>query len=109
MNPKKPKTRKSKSAGISLEPDLIKLGRGFAEENGFHNLSNLVRFLLTQELKKASGESSFSLLESGEKGKAAPQKKSGECAGNILKPFDGGCEPPPQKTNKAKAQAKSLK
>jgi hypothetical protein len=71
MNPKKPKSRKSKSAGISLEPDLIKRGKDFAEKNGMKSLSNFVRFLLTQELSKAEGESSYMLSESP--GKTIPQ------------------------------------
>jgi hypothetical protein len=52
MNPKKPVARKSKSAGISLEPALIKQAKEFSEKNGFGSLSNYVRFLLTQELKR---------------------------------------------------------
>jgi hypothetical protein len=52
MNPKKPVARKSKSAGISLEPSLIKQAKEFSEKNGFGSLSNYVRFLLTQELKR---------------------------------------------------------
>ena len=52
MNPKKPVARKSKSAGISLEPALIKKAKEFSEKNGFGSLSNYVRFLLTQELKR---------------------------------------------------------
>lgn len=63
MNPKKPSSRKSKSAGISLEPDLIKRSKEFAEKNGFGSLSNWVRFLLTQELSRAEGKSSYTLAE----------------------------------------------
>lgn len=64
MNPKKPKSRKSKSAGISLEPDLIKRAKDFAKKNGFGSLSNLVRFLLTQELSRAKGDPTYKLEES---------------------------------------------
>lgn len=71
MNPKKPKSRKSKSAGISLEPDLIKRAKDFAEKNGFGSLSNLVRFLLTQELIRTDGETSYK-LEEIKMGKAKP-------------------------------------
>jgi len=63
MNPKKPTSRKSKSAGISLEPDLIKRSKEFAEKNGFGSLSNWVRFLLTQELSRAEGKASYTLAE----------------------------------------------
>ena len=63
MNPKKPISRKSKSAGISLEPDLIKGSKDFAEKNGFGSLSNWVRFLLTQELSRAAGNPSYKLEE----------------------------------------------
>lgn len=63
MNPKKPISRKSKSAGISLEPDLIKRSKDFAEKNGFGSLSNWVRFLLTQELSRAAGNPSYKLEE----------------------------------------------
>jgi hypothetical protein len=65
MNPKKPISRKSKSAGISLEPDLIKRSKDFAEKNGFGSLSNWVRFLLTQELRRADGNLSYKLEEIG--------------------------------------------
>jgi len=71
MNPKKPASRKSKSAGISLEPDLIKRGKEFASKNGLGSLSNFVRFLLTQELSKAEGEQSYILAETP--GNTAPQ------------------------------------
>ena len=71
MNPKKPKSRKSKSAGISLEPDLIKRAKDFSEKNGFGSLSNLVRFLLTQELIRTDGETSYK-LEEIKTGKAKP-------------------------------------
>lgn len=63
MNPRKPVSRKSKSAGISLEPDLIKRSKDFAESNGFGSLSNWVRFLLTQELSRADGRVSYTLAE----------------------------------------------
>jgi hypothetical protein len=63
VNPKKPISRKSKSAGISLEPDLIKRSKDFADKNGFGSLSNWVRFLLTQELSRAAGKSSYKLEE----------------------------------------------
>ena len=63
MNPKKPAAKKAKSAGISLELDLIKRGKDFAKANGFGSLSNLVRFLITQELKKNEGETSYILRE----------------------------------------------
>jgi hypothetical protein len=107
MNPKKPKTRKSTSAGISLEPDLTRQCRLLAEANGFQNLSNLVRFLLTQELKKAGGQSSLSLLE--QPGKPMPQPHSGDAATEPLDPSAGGCKPPTRYMTaaEAKRQARS--
>jgi hypothetical protein len=65
MNPKLDPKQKSKSSGISLEPDLIKRGKVFAEKNGFGSLSNLTRFLLTQELNRSEGEPSYKLQERG--------------------------------------------
>lgn len=46
-----------------MEPDLIKRSKEFAEKNGFGSLSNWVRFLLTQELSRADGKSSYTLAE----------------------------------------------
>ena len=63
MSAKKPANRKSKNSGISLEPDLIKRSKDFAEKNGFGSLSNWARFLLTQELSRAAGKSSYKLEE----------------------------------------------
>lgn len=87
MNPKKPKSLKSKSAGISLEPDLIKRGKDFAEKNGFGSLSNWVRFLLTQELSRADGKVSYTLQESSP---MDPQPHNGGAASNTLNPSVGG-------------------
>jgi hypothetical protein len=88
MSAKKPANRKSKNSGISLEPDLIKRSKDFAEKNGFGSLSNWVRFLLTQELSRAAGNTSYKLEEignpnaenNGSKGKV----QSG--AGVVIKP-----------------------
>jgi hypothetical protein len=63
MNLKKPANRKSRNSGISLEPDLIKRSKDFAEKNGFGSLSNWVRFLLTQELSRAAGNPSYKIEE----------------------------------------------
>lgn len=63
MSAKKPANRKSKNSGISLEPDLIKRSKDFAEKNGFGSLSNWARFLLTQELSRAAGNPSYKLEE----------------------------------------------
>jgi hypothetical protein len=88
MNPKKPISRKSKSAGISLEPDLIKRSKDFAEKNGFGSLSNWVRFLLTQELRRADGNPSYKLEEIGkptaEKNGSKGKVQSG--AGVVIEP-----------------------
>jgi hypothetical protein len=88
MNPKKPISRKSKSAGISLEPDLIKRSKDFADKNGFGSLSNWVRFLLTQELRRADGNPSYKLEEIGkptaEKNGSKGKVQSG--AGAVIKP-----------------------
>ena len=87
MNPKKPNSRKSKSAGISLEPDLIKRAKDFAEKNGFGSLSNLVRFLLTQELIRTDGETSYKLeeIKTGKDQTAAKgQAERGAGAKNLL-------------------------
>ena len=73
MNPKKPAAKKAKSAGISLELDLIKRGKDFAKANGFGSLSNLVRFLITQELKKNEGETSYILREDAADSTAKPK------------------------------------
>ena len=63
MSPEKLVSRISKSAGISLEPDLIKRSKDFAESNGFGSLPNWVRFLLTKELSRADGKVSYTLAE----------------------------------------------
>jgi hypothetical protein len=88
MNPKKPISRKSKSAGISLEPDLIKRSKDFADKNGFGSLSNWVRFLLTQELRRADGNPSYKLEEIGkptaEKNGSKGKVQSG--AGVVIEP-----------------------
>lgn len=89
MNPKKPKSRKAKSAGISLEPDLIKSAKDFAERNGFGSLSNWVRFLLTRELKRAEGNASYELTETTP-GNPEPQPHSGEHPMKIVQPPAGG-------------------
>lgn len=54
MNPKKPKERKSRSAGISLEPDLISAGKDHAKKSGLISLSSLVRVLLVKALNEAA-------------------------------------------------------
>ena len=54
MNPKKPKERKSRSAGISLEPDLISAGKDHAKKSGLVSLSSLVRVLLVKALNEAA-------------------------------------------------------
>ncbi len=79
MNPKKPIARKSKSAGISLEPELTRDARELAERMGFGSLSNYTRFLLTQELARARGEKSYKLNEDsipGGYGQHPPAEKS---------------------------------
>jgi hypothetical protein len=63
MNEEKPTSRYSRSAGISLEPDLKEAARLLAEQMGFGSLSNYTRFLLTQELARARGEKSYKLNE----------------------------------------------
>jgi hypothetical protein len=63
MNPKKDPKDKSKSSGISLEPELINRAKLFAKNNGFGSLSNFARFLITQELNKNEGEKSYLLNE----------------------------------------------
>ena len=57
MNPKKPKERKSRSAGISLEPDLISAGKDHAKKSGLNSLSSLVRVLLVKALNEAADAS----------------------------------------------------
>jgi hypothetical protein len=118
MNPKKPVARKSKSAGISLEPALIKKAKEFSEKNGFGSLSNYVRFLLTQELKRldtgerlvieTAGKSQFqrSIFLSEEQGneEAHPHNRadaSAPAADNIVKPpeLSGGGSSTRQKTS----------
>jgi len=88
MNPKKSISRKSKSAGISLEPDVIKRSKDFANKNGFGSLSNWVRFLLTQELRRADGNPSYKLEEIGkptaEKNGSKGKVQSG--AGVVIEP-----------------------
>ena len=89
MNPKKPISRKSKSAGISLEPDVIKRSKVFAEKNGFGSLSNWVRFLLTQELSRAAGNLSYKLEEVSKptaKNNGSEQGKVQSGAGVVIKP-----------------------
>lgn len=83
MSVKKPANTKSKNSGISLEPDLIKRGKDFAEKNGFGSLSNWTRFLLTQELKRAEGELSYKLEETGN-----------DIAKNVIKPCDSSAGGP---------------
>jgi hypothetical protein len=50
MNPRKPQRIKSKSAGISLEPELVQQARVLAAQRGLNSLSALVRALLVREL-----------------------------------------------------------
>jgi hypothetical protein len=63
MDSEKSRSRKSASAGISLEPDLKREAKQLARQLGFGSLSNYTRFLLTQELARARGEKSFKLNE----------------------------------------------
>ena len=56
MNPKIPKSRKSRSAGISLEPDLIRDSKEYAVKNGYGKLSVLVRKLLTDTINDAANQ-----------------------------------------------------
>ena len=89
MNPKKPISRKSKSAGISLEPDLIKRSKDFAEKNGFGSLSNWVRFLLTQELSRAAGNPSYKIEEVSKpnaKNNGSEKGKVQAAAGVVISP-----------------------
>jgi metal-responsive CopG/Arc/MetJ family transcriptional regulator len=53
MNPKKPKSRKSRSAGISLEPELKRQAKELAETRGFNSLSALVRSMLMSAINAA--------------------------------------------------------
>lgn len=106
MNPKKPKSRKSKSAGISLEPDLIKRGKDFAERNGFGSLSNWTRFLLTQELSKADGKASYTLQENNP---TDPLPHIGGNAKNSLDPSAGGLNNRAPVQYQTKRQANSSK
>jgi len=50
MNPRKPQRMKSRSAGISLEPQLVQRARVLAAQRGYNGLSALVRALLIREL-----------------------------------------------------------
>ena len=89
MSLKKPANRKSRNSGISLEPDVIKRSKVFAEKNGFGSLSNWVRFLLTQELSRADGKSSYKLEEVSNptaKNNGSEQGKVQSGAGVVIKP-----------------------
>jgi len=77
MNEERRAARKSKSAGISLEPDLKREARLLAERMGFGSLSNYTRFLLTQELARARGETSYKLNEEPKSELYNPDQKSG--------------------------------
>lgn len=55
MNPKKPKSRKSKSAGISLEPDLIKRGKDFAEKNGMQKFVEFCSIFTDPRTQQSAG------------------------------------------------------
>jgi hypothetical protein len=88
MNPKKPISRKSKSAGISLEPDVIKRSKDFADKNGFGSLSNWVRFLLTQELRRADGNPSYKLEEIGN----PTAEKNDSAKGKVPSPDSAGAK-----------------
>jgi len=109
MNPKKPISRKSKSAGISLEPDLIKRSKDFAEKNGFGSLSNWVRFLLTQELSRAAGNPSYKLEEVSnptDKNNGSEKGKVQSGAGVVIEPGSetlGSGHLTPSKKNSRKA------
>jgi len=56
MNPKKPDRLRAKSAGISLEPDLIQKLRVHAAKEGFNTLSALARHVLTKLLEQGPDE-----------------------------------------------------
>jgi hypothetical protein len=56
MNPKKPKAAKSKSAGVSLEPDLARKARELGAARGHNTFSAFVRWLLLRELRKQGGD-----------------------------------------------------
>lgn len=89
MSLKKPPNRKSRNSGISLDPDVIKRSKDFAEKNGFGSLSNWVRFLLTQELSRAAGNLSYKLEEvskSNAKNNGSEQGKVQSAAGVVIKP-----------------------
>ena len=89
MSLKKPANRKSRNSGISLEPDLIKRSKDFAEKNGFGSLSNWVRFLLTQELSRAAGNPSYKIEEVSKpnaKNNGSEKGKVQSGAGVVIKP-----------------------
>jgi hypothetical protein len=77
MTEKKRSARNSESAGISLEPDLKRDARQLAEQMGFGSLSNYTRFLLTQELARARGETSYKLNAEPKSDLYNPNQKSG--------------------------------
>jgi hypothetical protein len=77
MTPKKRTARNSESAGISLEPDLKRNARQLAVQMGFGSLSNYTRFLLTQELARARGETSYKLNAELKLDLYSPNQKSG--------------------------------
>ena len=89
MSLKKPANRKSKNSGISLEPDLIKRSKDFADKNGFGSMSNWVRFLLTQELNRSAGNPSYKLEEVSKPTAEKNALKKGKVqsdAGAVIKP-----------------------
>ena len=49
---KKTQSERAINAGISLETKLLLEGRAYAKETGIGSLSNLVRMLLLQELRR---------------------------------------------------------
>ena len=77
MDQEKSPARYSRSAGISLEPDLKEAARLLAEQMGFGSLSNYTRFLLTQELARARGEKSYKLNEEPQSDSYNPNQKRG--------------------------------
>jgi hypothetical protein len=73
MNPKKPKAAQSKSAGVSLEPDLARKARVLGAARGFNTFSAFVRWLLLRELRKQGGDGN-----DGGEGRGEPDDLSGK-------------------------------
>ena len=84
MNPKKPQSEKSKSAGISLPPDLAQRARVLSAQRGFSGLSGLVRNLLAKELEQ-SGRADLRVAEDGPKYATRGVAKIAKAAGKKKK------------------------